>query len=197
MLCFTDKDSLHSALLFVVMHQCFSRDVFDFDDNCKLTRTERLSLIICFTSMVVDDFRSDNEKYINTYLSRSSLKKRDSHLVTMASLNVFVHALFVLLTQVSLAEYSKDDILPDKCENFSSGTKFINIGAMFPLNGSWDGGVSCFPAAQLALAHVNCHPSRSLVDGYKLKLQVTNTYVRSLIRASLDTDKYIGKKSYD
>ncbi|XP_063713150.1 gamma-aminobutyric acid type B receptor subunit 1-like isoform X2 [Symsagittifera roscoffensis] len=158
------------------MHQCFSRDVFDFDDNCKLTRTERLSLIICFTSMVVDDFRSDNEKYINTYLSRSSLKKRDSHLVTMASLNVFVHALFVLLTQVSLAEYSKDDILPDKCENFSSGTKFINIGAMFPLNGSWDGGVSCFPAAQLALAHVNCHPSRSLVDGYKLKLQVTNTY---------------------
>ena len=81
----------------------------------------------------------------------------------------------VLLPLVQLENHQVK--LPDKCNDFAAGTKFINLGAMFPMNGSWDGGVACYPAAQLALAHLNCHPSRSLVDGYKLKLQVTDTYV--------------------
>ena len=69
-------------------------------------------------------------------------------------------------------------LLNDNCEDVSQGShRVINIGAMFPFAGSWPGGVSCFPAAQLALSHVNCHQSRAIVDGFKLNLIVTNTSV--------------------
>ena len=87
--------------------------------------------------------------------------------------------LIVILASVPFLVSSS--FLNDNCNNVQSSHRIINIGAMFPFAGSWPGGVSCYPAAQLALAHVNCHQSRAIIDGFKLNLIVTNTSVSSLI----------------
>lgn len=55
-------------------------------------------------------------------------------------------------------------------------SKNLTIGGIFPMSGSWSGGIGCLPAVQMALEDVN---SRSdILPDYRLSMDYNDSQVR-------------------